>query len=84
MHKGVSAAGRTLRTLSGCFLYFKKREEHISPGFFVQMADGMTVGLLHLLLVSLVHWSLHSGYEERARRSNSDCTAGATLIADPC
>ena len=61
-----------------------KREEHISPGFFVQMAAGMTVGLLHVLFVCLVHWSLHSGYEEGARRSNRHCAAGATLIADPC
>ena len=67
----------------GALLICKKREEHISPGFFVQMAAGLTVGLLHVLLVSLVHWSLHSGYEEGAGRSTSHCAAGATLT-DPC
>ena len=52
-------------------------------GVFVQMAASLTVGLLHVLFVSLVHWSLHSGYEEGAGRSNSHCAAGATLT-DPC
>ena len=47
---------RLLWDTSGAFgvrLMCKKREEHISPGFFVQMAAGLTVGLLHVLFVIL-------------------------------
>ena len=51
---------RLLWDISGAFgvlLVYKKCAEQISSGFFVQMAAGMTVELLHVLLVSLVHWS---------------------------